>query len=48
MRDITRRDLARRYGYFLDHIERTEGLDRNAQAVGYVAPDRVARFRTRA
>ena len=46
MRDITRRDLVRRYGYFLDHIERTEGLDRNAQAAGYVTPDRVARFRT--
>jgi integrase len=45
MRDITRHDLARRYGYFLDYIERTEGLDCNAQAAAYVMPDRANRFR---
>ena len=43
MRDITRRDLARRYGYFLDHVQRTEG-DLNAGATGLVTPDRVERF----
>jgi hypothetical protein len=43
MRDITRRDLARRYGYFLDHVQRTEG-DLNASAAGLVTPDRVERF----
>ena len=46
MKEITRRDLARRYGYFLDHVERTEGFDRNAQAAAYVTPDRAERFRT--
>jgi hypothetical protein len=47
MKAITRRDLVRRYGYFLDHVERTEGLDRNAQATAYVTPDRVEHFRTK-
>jgi integrase len=46
LKEITRRDLARRYGYFLDHVERTEVLDRSAQAAAYVTPDRVERFRT--
>ena len=41
MRDITRRDLGRRYGYFLDHIERTDGLDPQASPASYVSPDRV-------
>lgn len=45
MRDITRRDLARRYGYFLDHVQRIGGLDLNAEAAAYVSPDRVDRFR---
>ena len=44
MKDITRRDLVRRYGYFLDHVQRSEGLDPNAAAAGYVSPDRVDRF----
>jgi integrase len=44
MKDITRQDLVRRYGYFLDHVERMEGLDRNAKAASYVSPDRVDRF----
>jgi site-specific recombinase XerD len=43
MRDITRRDLARRYGYFLDHVQRTEG-DINPGAAGLVTPDRVEHF----
>ena len=44
MKDITRRDLVRRYGYFLDYVQRSEGLDPNAAAAGYVSPDRVNRF----
>ena len=44
MKDITRGDLVRRYGYFLDHVQRSEGLDPNAAAAGYVSPDRVDRF----
>jgi integrase len=44
MKDITRRDLARRYGYFLDHVQRTEGLDLNAETAAYVRPGRVGRF----
>src|SRR5262245_54080198 len=44
MKDITRRDLVRRYGYFLDHVERMEGVKRNAKAASYVTPDRVDRF----
>jgi hypothetical protein len=44
MKDITRGDLVRRYGYFLDHVQRSEGLDRNAKVASYVAPDRVDRY----
>jgi integrase len=44
MRDVTRRDLGRRYGYFLDHIARTENLAPQASPAGYVSPDRVDRF----
>jgi integrase len=44
LRPITRADLARRYGYFLDFVERTERLDPYAAAAGYVTPDRVERF----
>jgi hypothetical protein len=43
MRDITRRDLARRYGYFLDHVRRAGG-DLNTGAAGLVTPNRVERF----
>jgi hypothetical protein len=43
MRDITRRDLARRYGYFLDQVQRTK-RDLKAGAAGLVTPDRVKRF----
>jgi integrase len=46
MEDITRRDLARRYGYFLDHVKRTEGLDAHVVAAAYVSPDRVECFVT--
>ena len=44
MRDITFRDLARRYGYFLDYVQRTEGLDLAAGAAAYVTLDRVNGF----
>ena len=44
LKDVTRRDLARRYGYFLDYVERSEGVDRNAEAAGYVTLDRVVCF----
>jgi integrase len=44
MKDITFRDLARRYGYFLDYVQRTEGLDHAAGAAAYVTPDRVNAF----
>jgi site-specific recombinase XerD len=46
MKDITRKDLARRYGYFLDHIQRTEGLDPGAGAATLVSPERVERYLT--
>jgi hypothetical protein len=44
MKVITRGDLARRYGYFLDHVQRTEGLDLNAPTAALVIPDRVDRY----
>ena len=44
LKDVTRRDLVRRYGYFLDYVQRSEGIDRNAGAAAYVTPDRVERF----
>jgi len=44
MRPITREDLARRYGYLLDFVSRTEGLDVKAPAAFYVTPERIERF----
>lgn len=44
LKEVTRRDLARRYGYFLDYVQRLEGLDRNSDAAAYVTPDRVEHF----
>ena len=41
MKENTRNDLARRYGYFLDYVQRTEGLDPNAGPTAYVTPERV-------
>ena len=37
------RDLERRYGYFLDHVERRKFLT-NDKAASYVTPDRVDHF----
>jgi integrase len=45
LKEVTCRDLVRRYGYFLDHVQRTEGLDRETSVVAYVTPGRVERFR---
>jgi hypothetical protein len=44
MKPITLSDLARRYGYFLDFLERTTELDRNAKAASQVTPGNVARY----
>lgn len=44
LKDVTRRDLVRRYGYFLDQVQRSEGLERNTEAAAYVTLDRVERF----
>jgi integrase len=44
MKPITLSDLARRYGYFLDFLERTRGLDRNAKAASQVTPGNVVRY----
>ena len=41
---ITRADLARRYGYYLDFLDRTSVLDRDAQAAGLVTPACIALF----
>ena len=39
--DITRDDFARRYGYFLDFLERTSRLDRQASAAAQVTLENV-------
>ena len=44
MKDITLRDLARRYGYLLDYVQRTEGLDLAADAAAYLTPARIDGF----
>jgi len=44
LEEITQRDLARRYGYFLDYVARSEGLNYDAEAASYVTPTRVDRF----
>jgi integrase len=44
LKDITRRDLARRYGYFLDYVQRSEGLKRDSDTTAYVTPDRIELF----
>jgi integrase len=43
--EVWRRDLVRRYGYFLDHLQRTERLDGDAGAAALVTPERVERYR---
>ena len=41
MKPITRDDLTRRYGYFLDCMSRAGRLDPNAKAAAHVTPDNV-------
>ncbi|MGO9134385.1 MAG: hypothetical protein ACLP8A_10110, partial [Methylovirgula sp.] len=41
---VTQDDLARRYGYFTDHLIRNDLFKPEAQAAGQVTPDRVERF----
>jgi len=43
--EVTRHDLVRRYGYFLDHLQRTGRLQSDAAAVALVTPDRVESYR---
>ena len=44
MKAVTRHDLAQRYGYFLDHVNRSGGLDQRAPVGGYVVPERIGHF----
>src|SRR5215203_2292823 len=44
MKPITQADLARRYGYFLDHLNRCGGLDLAAPAGAQVTPGAVESF----
>src|SRR5262245_46271716 len=44
MKEVTQRDLSRRYGYFLTFVAHSEGLNPNAGVAAYVTPDRVARY----
>ena len=41
---VTREDLARRYGYFLDFLDRCGRLDRAADAAAQVKPEAIAAF----
>jgi integrase len=41
---ISQDDLARRYGYFIDHLIRKDLFKPGAQAAGQVTPDHVERF----
>jgi site-specific recombinase XerD len=42
--EVTRNDLARRYGYFLDFLERTSRLDRPTAAAAQVTPENVQAY----
>ncbi len=45
MKPITRNDLARRYGYFLDYVRRSgETLNSDAGAAFYVTPERAENY----
>jgi len=41
---VTQADLARRYGYFLDYLDRSSRLDLGAEAGALVTPDAIADF----
>ena len=45
LKAITRKDLVRRYGYFLDHVQRTDGLAEQSRPAAYVTPERVERYK---
>jgi site-specific recombinase XerD len=44
--EVTRNDLARRHGYYLDFLERTSGLDQQAAAAAQVTPENVQAYLT--
>jgi hypothetical protein len=44
MKPVTQADLARRYGYVLDHLHRRGRLDRAAPAGGHVTPAAIESF----
>ncbi len=44
MKPVTLSDLARRYGYFLDFLDRSNLLDRGAAAADQVTPGNVAGY----
>jgi hypothetical protein len=44
MKPVTRDDLARRYGYFLDYLARAGTLDLAASAGTHVTPEKVHRY----
>ena len=44
MKPITLSDLARRYGYFLDFLNRARLLSRTSVAAGHVTPENVAGY----
>jgi site-specific recombinase XerD len=41
---VSRRDIARRYGMFLDFVERTAVLDRSAPVAAHTTPDNVSNY----
>src|SRR5215831_3536606 len=44
LKEITLADLERRYGYFLDFLDRFGLLDRSAPAAGQVNPENVGKY----
>lgn len=42
--EVSRLDIARRYGMFLDYLERTAALDRSAPAAAHTTPANVANY----
>jgi integrase/recombinase XerD len=44
LKQITRDDLAKRYGLFLNYVDRSGGLDHGVSAAAYIVPDRVAEY----
>jgi hypothetical protein len=42
--EVSRIDIGRRYGMFLDFLERVGGLDRGAPAAAHTTPENVAKY----